>query len=113
MSRNTKLSKYKNMWVFAMFDLPVTDKEKRRQYTKFRKFLLSEGFSMLQYSVYAKFCSSRESGEKYYRHIKAALPPEGEVRIFMITDKQFEEMSVFYGIERKEVEAQPEQLLLF
>lgn len=68
---------------------------------------------MVQYSVYTKFCSSRESGEKYYRHIKAVLPPEGEVRIMMITDKQFEEMAVFYGLEKKEVENKPEQLLLF
>ena len=113
MSCNNKLSKYENMWVFAMFDLPVTDKEKRRQYTKFRKLLLGEVFSMLQYSVYAKFCSSRESGEKYYRHIKLALPPEGEVRVFMLTDRQFEEMAVFYGAEKKEVESKPEQLLLF
>ena len=101
------------MWVMAMFDLPVTDKEKRREYTHFRKLLLGEGFSMLQFSVYAKFCSSREAGETYYRHIKAALPPEGEVRVFMLTDKQFGDMKVFYGGVKKEPESQPEQLLLF
>ena len=92
-----KISKFENMWIFAMFDLPVTDKKKRNDYTRFRKYLLSEGFTMLQYSVYAKFCYSRESGTIMHNHIKAVIPPEGQVRIIMITDKQFEEMAVFYG----------------
>ena len=113
MNSKNYLSNYKNMWIFAMFDLPVTDTTKRREYTKFRKLLLGEGFSMLQYSVYAKFCKSRETAETYYRHIKSALPPEGEVRVFMLTDKQFGEMKVFYGATKKQVESKPEQLLLF
>ena len=107
-----KISKFENMWIFAMFDLPTDDKIKRREYTRFRKFLLSQGFTMLQYSVYAKFCSSRESAKVNHKHIKETLPSEGEVRVFMITDKQFGEMSVFYGAKRKDVESKPEQLLL-
>ncbi len=111
--KKCKLSKIENMWLFSMFDLPVTDKQARNDYSHFRKMLLSRGFSMLQFSVYAKFCSSRETAETNKKIIEACLPPEGQVRVFMITDKQFETMSVFYGTERKEVENQPEQLLLF
>ncbi|MGH9455773.1 MAG: CRISPR-associated endonuclease Cas2, partial [Terriglobia bacterium] len=44
------LSGYRAMWLFAMFDLPVDEKELRREYTQFRKGLLREGFTMLQYS---------------------------------------------------------------
>lgn len=40
------------MWVFAMFDLPVDSKDARRQYSRFRKELLKQGFMMLQYSGY-------------------------------------------------------------
>ena len=108
-----KLSKIENMWIFAMFDLPVTTDDKRREYSRFRKMLLAEGFTMLQYSVYAKFCASRENAEKYSRYIRIGLPPEGEVRVIMITDKQFEQMAVFYGRFSKKPESPPEQLLLF
>ncbi len=113
MKNKIKLSKIENMWLFSMFDLPVTDKQARKEYTYFRKSLLAQGFTMLQFSVYAKFCASRDSAETDKKLIQNALPSEGQVRMFMITDKQFESMSVFYGIKKSVPEDAPEQLLLF
>jgi len=101
------------MWLFAMFDLPVDTKDARRQYTQFRTALLKEGFTRLQYSVYARYCPSEESGEVYRRHVHAALPPDGQVRLMTITDRQFEKMDVFFGQSRVAVEDPPAQLLLF
>lgn len=101
------------MWMIAMFDLPVDTKENKRQYVQFRKKLLNEGFYMMQFSVYARYCPSEESSETNKRHIKAALPPEGEVRIAMLTDRQFTKMEVFYGKTVKKGEGKPSQLMLF
>lgn len=101
------------MWLMVMFDLPVKTKEEKREYARFRKYLLGEGFLQLQYSVYAKFCASRENTEKYYRYIKEIIPPAGHVRLIKITDKQFGDMVSLYGKTAQEVEPQPEQLLLF
>ena len=42
---------YESMWIFAMFDLPVKTTEDRREYTRFRKYFLAEGYMMLQYSI--------------------------------------------------------------
>ncbi|HHT9133449.1 MAG TPA: CRISPR-associated endonuclease Cas2, partial [Candidatus Avalokitesvara rifleensis] len=53
--RGYEFSEYRAMWLFAMFDLPVDTKKARREYTRFRKALLTEGFTMLQYSVYARY----------------------------------------------------------
>lgn len=97
----------------VMLDLPVVSTEEKRQYTRFRKYLLREGFLQLQFSVYAKFCASRENAQKYFNHLKAAVPPGGKVRLLMITDKQFGEMVSLYGKKIEEVEKKPEQLLLF
>ena len=48
------------MRIIVMFDLPViTDKEKKTA-TKFRKFLLDEGFIMMQYSVYSRICKNND-----------------------------------------------------
>ena len=101
------------MWLMVMFDLPVITKEEKRQYTRFRKYLLREGFLQLQFSVYAKFFSSRENAHKYFNYIKEAVPPGGRVRLLMITDKQFGDMVSLYGKSIEEVEKKPEQLLLF
>ncbi len=107
------VSEYKTMWLFTMFDLPVDSKEARREYTQFRKTLLGEGFMMLQFSIYVRFCATEESAKKYHRRIKAALPHEGQVRILAVTDRQFGKMEVYFGKTRGKVEKAPTQLVLF
>ncbi|MBE6405706.1 MAG: CRISPR-associated endonuclease Cas2 [Lentisphaerae bacterium] len=107
------ISEIKSVWLMVMFDLPVVTKEEKREYTHFRKYLLREGFLQLQFSVYAKFFSSRENAQKYFNYIKTAVPPGGRVRLLMVTDKQFGDMVSLYGKNIEEVEKKPEQLLLF
>jgi len=101
------------MWVLAMFDLPTDTSKARRQYALFRKALLKDGFTMLQYSVYVRHCPSKENAQVHVGRIKAHIPPEGEVRVLTITDKQFERMLVFLGKMRKKPEQPPQQLELF
>ncbi|MCK4341411.1 MAG: CRISPR-associated endonuclease Cas2 [Phycisphaerae bacterium] len=101
------------MWLLAMFDLPVDTKEARRAYTRFRKALLKDGFSRMQYSVYTRHCASEENLEVHIGRVENALPPDGEVRLFSITDKQFERMRVFWGKTRQPPEDPPRQLELF
>jgi CRISPR-associated protein Cas2 len=107
------VSEYRAVWLFAMFDLPVDDKEARRDYTQFRKALLKHGFSMLQYSVYARCFESEESSGAYRKHVQAAVPPGGQVRVMAVTDHQFGKMDVFMGRKRVEAEKPPKQLVLF
>ena len=101
------------MWQFVLFDLPVETKEQRKDYTRFRKKVLSMGFTQLQYSVYAKHLASEEAGEFLKTHIVGALPPEGQVRLLTVTDRQFEKMEVYQGRRRRAVEAPPVQISLF
>ncbi len=101
------------MWVIALFDLPVDSKESRRQYTRFRKALIRDGFIQMQYSVYLRHASSRENAEVHMQRVEHAVPAEGEVRVFTITDKQFAKMRVFWGQRRTKPELPPQQLSLF
>lgn len=96
-----------------MFDLPTDTKKARKDYTYFRKNLLKDGFSMLQYSVYVRHCASEENADVHYNRIKGFLPPDGEVRLIAITDKQFGRMLTFWGKMRKPAPPQPQQLELF
>ncbi len=101
------------MWVVVMFDLPVDTADARRQYARFRKSLIEDGFTMLQFSVYARHCASEENAEVHLRRVSAMVPPDGEVRVLTITDKQFERMAVYLGETRGQPEAPPPQLHLF
>ena len=101
------------MWLFALFDLPVVTKAQKREYVRFRKFLLKEGFCMLQYSVYARYYVSEESTEPIRSAIRASTPPQGQVRVVSVTDRQFSKMEVYYGKKRKPAEEPPRQLMLF
>ena len=101
------------MWLISMFDLPMNNDKARREYVRFRTMLLNEGFFMLQYSVYARFCASEDIAKTHRSNIKKALPPDGEVRILTFTDAQFGKMQVFHGKARKDSEEPPKQLAFF
>jgi len=100
------------MWLFVMFDLPVEDTKARREYTRFRSRLLAQGFSMLQYSIYARYFPSEEASMAHRRRVRAALPREGQVRLLSVTDRQFGKMEIFLARSRSATEKPPEQLVL-
>lgn len=101
------------MWIVTMFDLPVDTRQARRAYAQFRKFLLRDGFRRMQFSVYARHCPSEENAAVHAQRIERHVPPDGEVRILSITDKQFGRMQVFWGKMRGHPEQPGRQLELF
>lgn len=111
--KEVALSEYRPVWLFALFDLPVTTKEARKEYASFRKALLAEGFTMLQFSVYARYCESEEASDTYRRRVRVALPNAGQVRVLAVTDRQFGKMETFVGKNRGKREQPPSQLMLF
>lgn len=103
---------YRTMWLIVLFDLPTATSEERTDYRHFREFLLDDGFVMLQFSVYGRHCASDENAGVHTKRIHHVLPPDGEVRVISMTDKQFGRMNVFHGKLRRPNEQPPEQVLL-
>ena len=102
------------MWLYVMFDLPVGTKKERKLATKFRKFLLDQGFEMAQFSVYLRFAESKEATETHINKIRRELPQKGNVHIVTITDRQYANAFVFSGRkEEKKHSEKPMQLQLF
>lgn len=97
----------------VMFDLPVDSRERRHVYSKFRKWLLADGFLQIQYSVYARPCASEESADVHRQRVRAKVPSEGQVRVLTFTDKQFGRMEVYFGKIERKPEQQPAQLSFF
>lgn len=108
-----RLNAYRIMWILVHFDLPTDTKKDRKNYTLFRKKILEDGFTMFQFSMYIRHCSSRENADVHVRRVKSILPPEGHVGILTITDKQFGMMEIFRNT-RPSASPQPgNQLSLF
>lgn len=112
-AHQTALSAYRIMWIFVFFDLPTETATLRKEYAQFRKKLLKGGFQMQQYSVYRRFCGSRESAEVHIKRVKKAVPPHGMVSILLVTDKQFGDMINIVGAKREPPPDTPQQLELF
>lgn len=104
----SRLNAYRIMWLFVFFDLPVVTKKQRKIAAQFRKSLERDGFSMMQFSVYTRFCGSKESSDVHIKRVKAFIPAEGKTSILRITDKQYGEIINFWGKEKKSL---PETLL--
>ena len=101
------------MWLFAMFDLPVDTRLRRRRHAAFRKALQKRGFSMLQYSVYARYFASEDAARLERGRLRGLLPPEGHVRLLTVTDRQFGKMEVYFGETARQAERPPQQVTLF
>ncbi|MCB9234754.1 MAG: CRISPR-associated endonuclease Cas2 [Bacteroidia bacterium] len=101
------------MWVFVFFDLPTQTKKDRKNYTKFRKNLEKDGFTMFQYSIYVRHCPSRENAMVHIKRTKSHLPPLGHVCILQLTDKQFGMIELFIGEREAPRPDTPQQLELF
>lgn len=108
-----RLSEYRILWILVLFDLPTETKKERRVASKFRKEILADGFSMFQFSIYLRHCSSRENAEVHIKRVKALLPEKGHIGILSITDKQFGMMEIFVGNKEVERPETPQQLELF
>ena len=103
----------RTMWVFVMFDLPTTTPAHIKAYTKYRKGLLKDGFSMMQYSVYYRHCASTEQADVHINRMQEGVPDEGEIRFLTITDTQFGKMKIVRGKMRDEPPPTPAQLEFF
>lgn len=102
------------MRILVFFDLPVKSKNERRAATRFRNFLLNDGYHMIQYSVYARVCNGMDAVAKHRARIKLNLPENGSIRLLVITEKQFEAIDILLGKLTEADDAfQCEQLSIF
>ncbi|MDP2141967.1 MAG: CRISPR-associated endonuclease Cas2 [Gammaproteobacteria bacterium] len=102
------------MRMMVFFDLPVVTKAERRAYTIFRRFLLNDGYDMIQFSVYGRILTGTDGHDKHFKRLVDNLPPEGSVRCLTLTEKQFASMKLLVGLPLfQEKVVRSDQLLLF
>lgn len=100
------------MRVLVFFDLPLTTTAERRAYTAFRKYLLRDGFIMLQESVYCKLALNATAANVVMESVRRNKPEKGLIHMLMITEKQFSRMEIVLGEFHTEVVNSDERLVI-
>lgn len=98
------------MRLLVFFDLPTLTRADKRAYVLFRRFLLQDGYDMIQWSVYGRIINSGEVAEKHLKRLRASLPAKGSVRCMKVTEKQFAQIEILVGnftVQEKKVGIQP------
>lgn len=100
------------MRVLVFFDLPTETLENRREYRKFHKTLIKNGFLMMQESVYTRMLITPSAGKTVLNLIRKNRPAAGIVQVMMITEKQFGGMEYITGEHHSEVIESDERLIV-
>lgn len=103
---------YRFMRVIVFFDLPVDTAAHRREYSKFRKYLIKNGYVMMQQSVYTKLAVNQNAAAAYINAVNKFRPPEGVVQVLTITEKQFQKMEFICGGFNTDIVISDERILL-
>ena len=85
------------MRVIVMFDLPVTTLAGRKEYSRFRKYLMKSGFMMIQESIYCKLATNDTAAETIVSNVRTNKPKEGLVQVLRVTEKQFSRIEYIVG----------------
>lgn len=101
------------MRVIVMFDLPVITDTQKRIATKFRNFLLDDGYIMMQFSVYSRICKNNDDLLKHVNRIKINAPKFGNIRMIQITENQYNNMIMFSGQKAIEEDIAEDNLIIF
>ena len=91
------------MRIVVFFDLPVITASQRKTYRTFRKYLVKNGFLMMQESVYCKLAQYSCVGETIIENIRKNRPSEGLVQVLKVTEKQYGKMEYIVGESSNEV----------
>ena len=100
------------MRILVFFDLPVITADNKRNYRKFRKNLIKNGFMMMQESVYCRLVLNQNVAEAVIKELKKQRPPEGLVQVLTVTEKQFSKMVFITGTYSSDVVDTDERLVI-
>ena len=100
------------MRLMVFFDLPTETSENRRNYRRFRKNLIANGFFMLQESVYCRMVINEAMAKSVVARIESFKPPQGMVCAMIITEKQFAGISFIVGDMKSDVVTTEQSLVI-
>lgn len=95
---------FRFMRLLLFFDLPMKTSKNRSDYGRFRKFLVKNGFIMMQKSVYSRLVANNVVSAAVKQKVSKNLPPEGVVEMLEVTENQFSRIDYLVGEKQSLVE---------
>ena len=95
------------MRTIVFFDLPTITEENRRDYRKFRKVLIKNGFLMMQ----GRMLINPTAEKSVVDIIRRNKPPDGIVQVLTVTEKQFSHMEYICGKAHSDIISTDERLI--
>lgn len=100
------------MRTIVFFDLPNIYSKDRKNYLLFRKFLLKEGFLMMQESVYSKIVLNSQQSSLLLERIRRNSPKKGLIQVLTITEKQYSQIEYIIGKSDDKIINSEERLII-
>lgn len=100
------------MRTIVFFDLPNVYAKDRRNYQKFRKFLMNDGFIMLQESVYSKIVLNSIQSDLVVNRIRKNSPKKGLIQVLTITEQQYAHIEYIIGSSNTKIVNSEERLIV-
>ena len=96
----------------VFFDLPNIYAKDKRNYLKFRNYLLNDGFIMMQESVYSKLVLNSQQAELLISRIRKNAPNKGIVQVLTITEKQYSQIEYIVGESNSKIINSEDRLII-
>lgn len=103
---------YRYMRLIVFFDLPSVSNYDKKQYRQFRKFLIKEGFIMMQESVYCKLLLNNSALKSQVSRVRKHKPLTGSVVLLSVTEKQYASAEYLVGQRQSSVLDSDERLIV-
>ena len=100
------------MRTMVFFDLPNVYLDDRKNYNKFRKYLLNEGFIMMQESVYSKLVLNSNQSELLVKRLRKNAPKKGLIQILTITEQQYSKIMYITGSGQSKIIDSEDRLVI-
>lgn len=100
------------MRTIIFFDLPNVYTNDKKNYTKFRRFLINEGFIMMQESVYSKLMMNSQQIQLLIQRIKRNAPKKGIIQVLNVTENQYAQIEYIIGSNNTKILDNEERLVI-
>lgn len=100
------------MRLIVFFDLPVETSAQQREYRQFRKFLVRNGFVMMQESVYSKIVLNPTAAAAVQENVRKHKTSGGLIEMMLVTERQFERIEIVVGEPQSEVVDSDDKLVI-
>ena len=103
---------FRFMRILVFFDLPMETAKERKIYSKFRKFLINEGFIMMQESVYSKLTLNSVQSNFLEERIRKNAPSKGIIQMLTVTEKQYANIEYVIGSSTTKIINNEDKLII-